>query len=71
MKKRQSLAPYRNQIGFTLLFIVIAILFMTIGFWKTILLILFTGIGYFIGIVKDQQRTISSIIDSIQAIFER
>lgn len=71
MKKILSLAPYRNQISFTLLFIVVAILFMTIGFWKTILLVLLTGIGYFIGMVKDEQRSISSIIASIQAMFER
>lgn len=71
MKKILSLAPYRNQISFTLLFIVVAILFMTIGFWETILLVLLTGIGYFIGMVKDEQRSISSIIASIQAMFER
>ncbi len=71
MKKLKTLAPYRNQILFTSLFIVVAILLMTIGFWKTVLLILFPCIGYFIGTVQDEKRSISSILASIQAFFER
>ncbi|MBO0438777.1 MULTISPECIES: DUF2273 domain-containing protein [Enterococcus] len=71
MKKLLALAPYRNQIIFTILAILIAILFMTIGFWKTILLVVLTGIGYFIGTAQDEKRSISSILASIQAFFER
>ncbi len=44
---------------------------MTIGFWKTILLILFTGIGYLIGMMQDEKRSISSILAFVQAFFER
>ncbi|WYJ96233.1 hypothetical protein DOK67_0000497 [Enterococcus sp. DIV0212c] len=71
LKKLLALAPYRNQIIFTILAILIAILFMTIGFWKTILLVVLTGIGYFIGTAQDEKRSISSILASIQAFFER
>ncbi|MFD2306826.1 DUF2273 domain-containing protein [Enterococcus termitis] len=71
MKKLKALAPYRNQLIFTVLFVVIAILFMTLGFWKTMLLILFTSIGLFIGTMQDEKRSISSIIATIQAFFER
>ena len=71
MKKRMTVAPYRNQIIFTGLAILIAILLMTIGFWKTFLLVDLTGIGYFIGKTQDENRSISSILASIQAFFER
>ncbi|EOL49042.1 DUF2273 domain-containing protein [Enterococcus caccae] len=71
MKKLKTFTPYRNQIIFTSLFVVVAILFMTIGFWKTILLILFTGIGYLIGMMQDEKRSISSILAFVQAFFER
>lgn len=71
MKKITRLAPYTNQIVCTFLFILVAILFMLIGFWKTLVLILFGGTGFFLGAVKDKQRSISSIIASIQAFFER
>ncbi|MGX7150650.1 DUF2273 domain-containing protein [Enterococcus ureasiticus] len=71
MKKRMIIAPYRNQIVFTVLAVLIAILLMTIGFWKTVLLVALTGIGYFIGKTQDEKRSISSILASIQAFFER
>ncbi|MBO0472303.1 hypothetical protein IGL98_002926 [Enterococcus sp. DIV0840] len=71
MKKRMIIAPYRNQIIFTVLAVLIAILLMTIGFWKTVLLVALTGIGYFIGKTQDEKRSISSILASIQAFFER
>ncbi|MBO0422928.1 DUF2273 domain-containing protein [Enterococcus plantarum] len=71
MKKRMTIAPYRNQIICTGLAVLIAILFMTIGFWKTVLLVALTGIGYFIGKTQDENRSISSILAIIQAFFER
>lgn len=71
MKKQRPLAPYRNQLIYTGLAVLIAILFMTIGFWKTVLLVVLTGIGYLIGKMQDEKRPISSILASIQAFFER
>ncbi|EOI06396.1 hypothetical protein UAY_00447 [Enterococcus moraviensis ATCC BAA-383] len=71
MKKLMTVAPYRNQIIFTILASLIAILLMTIGFWKTVLLVALTGIGYFIGKTQDEKRSISSILASVQAFFER
>ena len=71
MKKLLALAPYRNQMFFTGLFLVIAVLFMTIGFWKTLVLFFFTGIGLLIGTMQDEKRSISSILATIQAFFER
>lgn len=66
-----TVTPYRNQIIFTILASLIAILLMTIGFWKTGLLVALTGIGYFIGKTQDEKRSISSILASVQAFFER
>ncbi|OJG72530.1 hypothetical protein RV12_GL000944 [Enterococcus quebecensis] len=43
---------------------------MTMGLWKTLLLILLSGIGYFIGTMKDKKRSVSSILASVQAFFE-
>jgi uncharacterized membrane protein len=71
LEKLKMLAPYKNQIVYTALFVLIAVLWMTIGFWKTIVLIVFTGIGYSIGMTRDENRSISSIIASIQAMIER
>ncbi|MTD38308.1 DUF2273 domain-containing protein [Erwinia sp. CPCC 100877] len=65
------LAPYKNQIVYTSLFVLIAILLMTIGFWKTVVLVVFTGIGYFIGMTRDENRSISSVIAYVQAMIER
>lgn len=71
MKKTNRFAPYRNRIIFTSLFTVLAILLMVVGFWETILLSVITGIGYLIGMMQDEKRSISSILASMQAFFER
>ncbi|RIN52264.1 DUF2273 domain-containing protein [Staphylococcus simulans] len=42
-------------VGF-LVFLVIAILFLTLGFWKTILIIVLCLIGMGIGYIKDRKQ---------------
>ncbi len=42
-------------VGF-LVFLVIAILFLTIGFWKTVLIIVLCLIGIGIGYIKDRRQ---------------
>ncbi|MHD0397114.1 DUF2273 domain-containing protein [Staphylococcus simulans] len=42
-------------IGF-LVFLIIAILFLTLGFWKTILIIVLCLIGIGIGYIKDRKQ---------------
>ncbi|MGK0551104.1 DUF2273 domain-containing protein [Enterococcus faecalis] len=71
MKEKPLLRPYQNQFTFTLLFLLVAILFLTLGFWKTMLLLLFAAIGYLIGTMKDEQRSFFSIIASLQAYIEK
>ncbi|WP_218670135.1 DUF2273 domain-containing protein [Salmonella enterica] len=43
------------MVGF-LVFLVIAILFLTLGFWKTILIIVLCLIGIGIGYIKDRKQ---------------
>ncbi|UXV35716.1 DUF2273 domain-containing protein [Staphylococcus sp. IVB6181] len=42
-------------VGF-LVFLIIAILFLTIGFWKTVLIIVMCLIGIGIGYIKDRRQ---------------
>ncbi|WP_105993353.1 DUF2273 domain-containing protein [Staphylococcus simulans] len=42
-------------VGF-LVFLIIAILFLTIGFWKTVLIIVLCLIGIGIGYIKDRRQ---------------
>lgn len=71
MKQLKKLTPYKNQLLFTLLFLLIAILLMTLGFWKTLLLVLLLTIGYTIGFMQDKKRSFFSILAELQAYFER
>lgn len=48
-----SWRPYMGRIVMTLIGLVIGILLLTIGFWKTLLLVLVTTIGYVCGKWKD------------------
>lgn len=49
----ESLRPYRGRIIASLIGLVIGILLLTIGFWRTLLLVLAVGIAYIIGMWKD------------------
>lgn len=48
------LKPYWGRIIFTVLGLVAAILFLTIGFGKTILILLCCGIGFAVGVYLDK-----------------
>ncbi|OFI47706.1 DUF2273 domain-containing protein [Floricoccus penangensis] len=51
---KDFLYEYKIPIIFALLGLLLAILFMSLGFWKTILVIILVGLGAFVGfIVKD------------------
>lgn len=49
----QSLQPYSGRILLTAIGFVVAILFLTIGFWRTLLIAVLTAIGYLIGQWRD------------------
>lgn len=45
--------PYSGRIIWILAGIITAVLFLTIGFWRTVLIVILALIGYAIGIYKD------------------
>lgn len=52
----EMLKDYKWRIIGFLAFLIIAILFFTLGFWKTILLIVLCLIGIGIGYIKDRKQ---------------
>lgn len=48
------LKPYLGRLVCTALGLVAAILFMTLGFFKTLLILLCCGVGYTAGLFKDK-----------------
>lgn len=48
-----SWRPYMGRILCTLIGLAVGILLLTLGFWRTLLLVLVTSIGYFAGKWKD------------------
>ncbi len=63
---RQLFDEYRWRIiGFTTM-LIIAILFLTLGFWKTTLIVLLCGIGVGIGYAKDRTEDFLVFLDKIR-----
>lgn len=60
------LREYKWRILFVLAMLVVGGLFLTIGFWKTILLIVLCGIGLLIGFAKDKTEQFFHFIDKIR-----
>jgi len=46
--------PYRGRVVFTLIGLLTAGSFLTLGFWKTMLILLCCSIGYVVGMYKDK-----------------
>lgn len=49
----EALRPYAGRITLTAVGFVVALLFMTLGFWRTLLLVVLMLIGFFIGLWID------------------
>ena len=49
----ESLKPYAGRIVLAILGLTVAILFLTLGFWRTILIVFKTAIGYVLGKWED------------------
>ena len=43
---------------------VLALLFIIIGFWKTLFIFAFAAVGLFIGLVKDKKGVVRNVINS-------
>lgn len=48
-----SLRPYSGRILLTAIGFIVAILFLTIGFWRTLLIVVLTCVGYLVGKWED------------------
>ncbi|HOP94520.1 MAG TPA: DUF2273 domain-containing protein [Dictyoglomaceae bacterium] len=55
MNFRRIWDQYKGRIIFSTLGLIIGILFLTIGFWRTVFLLFITLLGYFIGVVLDKR----------------
>lgn len=64
----KQLKPYRFRIIWSTLFFLIALLILLIGFWKTVILIVFAFVGYIIGKMRDEDLDIYSLIDTVRSM---
>lgn len=49
----EALQPYAGRIALTAAGLAVAILFMTLGFWRTLLIVLLSLAGFFLGMWAD------------------
>lgn len=63
-----QLNPYRFRIIWSILFFFIAVLILVIGFWKTMVLVLFAGVGFLIGKMRDEELDFYSLIAEIRTM---
>lgn len=66
MKTREALYPYRFRLIGGLVGLILAILFLTIGFGPTILIVAFAAIGFLIGKWRDGALDIERWIQFFQ-----
>ncbi|MDA9470016.1 DUF2273 domain-containing protein [Enterococcus sp. 5H] len=64
----KQLKPYRFRIIWSTLFFLMALLILLIGFWKTVILIVFAFVGYIIGKMRDEDLDIYSLIDTVRSM---
>ncbi|WP_145460959.1 DUF2273 domain-containing protein [Staphylococcus pettenkoferi] len=57
------LKAYKWRVVGFLAFLIIAILFLTLGFWKTILIVLLCLIGIGIGYMKDRKQDFMNFLN--------
>lgn len=60
------LREYKWRILSVLGMFIVGVLFLTIGFWKTVLLLVLCTIGLVIGFAKDKTETFLLFIDKIR-----
>lgn len=60
-----SMSPYKCRIIGILIAFTIAILFLTIGFFRTLLIMICITIGYIIGYFLDDRADFSNVVDKV------
>ncbi|MFV0561116.1 MAG: DUF2273 domain-containing protein [Enterococcus sp.] len=68
---RTKLVPYTQRILWSFLFLFLAILFLTIGFWKTMLIASLVVVGFSIGYVRDHHMDLETVMEQIRLMIER
>ena len=63
--------PFKGRIICCILGILIAIIWMFIGFWRTLLLVLLALVGYVVGLAVDDKEKFEALISKVKLIFER
>ncbi|ACK42322.1 MULTISPECIES: DUF2273 domain-containing protein [Dictyoglomus] len=66
--KIPNLREYRYRIIFSFVFLIIGILILLIGFWKTLFLVFCFLVGYLVGLAIDK-NFILEVIEKIKEIF--
>ncbi len=65
-KFREFFQAHKFAVIFAVIGVVLAVLFMTLGFWRTLLLIVLIAVCFFIGLLLDQNG-----VDGLKAFFAR
>ena len=65
MKKMFKVGTPECAISFAVITMVLAILFLMVGFWRTLLILLLMAVGAFLGGVKDKKQFFLNIINRL------
>lgn len=56
---------YFGRVVGSALGLVVAVLFLTLGFWRTLLLVLCIGVGYALGMYRDSREEFLEFVEKI------
>lgn len=62
----QFIKPYLGRVALTLLGLAAGILMLTIGFWKTMVLLAMAALGYLVGCLADGKIDIARLLARIR-----
>ena len=63
--------PFRGRIFGGAVGLAVAVLWMLIGFWRTLLLVLLVAIGCLAGLYADDKEKCLALVSWVKALFER
>lgn len=62
---KEFLRKYSGRLAGSAVGLVIAILFLTLGFFKTLLILICVGIGFFLGMFRDSREEFLEFVERI------
>jgi uncharacterized membrane protein len=63
----ETLKPYRFRLTGLILGLIVAVLFLTVGFFKTLLIIICIAAGFVLGYFFDDRSDLGSMIDKVMS----